>query len=178
MIGFCAAGVLGISVAEAQETCVVCSGPAAVYRCTIEKADKIARFGSMADKAIQTVCIKEMARNGGHETCAVSRETAPAICDGIQRQIPLTSLLDAARPAPPKPATTPVPSALPAPVPTAASPPTVAIPVKPADPKDSPPRTVQELAERTGENSKKQLESFGEATSRTWGCVISLFKKC
>ena len=59
--------VLGISVAEAQETCVICSGPTAVYRCTIEKSDKIARFGSMADKAIQTVCIKEMARTGGHE---------------------------------------------------------------------------------------------------------------
>lgn len=169
---------LATQVAEAQETCVVCSGPAAVYRCTIEKSEKLSRFGLMADKAIQTVCIKELARTGGHATCAVRREAGPVVCDGVQREIPLASLLDANRVAPPTATPAPTPAAVANPAPAAAPAPAVVAAQKPAEAKDGPPRTMQELAERTGEKSKKQFESVGDAASRTWDCMVSLFKKC
>ena len=169
---------LAIQVAEAQETCVVCSGPAAIYRCTIEKSEKLSRFGSMADKAIQTVCIKELARTGRHETCAVRRESGPSVCDGIQREIPLASLLDANRTAPQVATPASTPAAVPIAAPAAAPAPAVIASQKAAEAKDGPPRTMQELAVRTGEKSKKQFESVGDAASRTWDCVISLFTKC
>ena len=84
--------LVGVSTAQAQEACVVCSGPPAIYRCTIEKSDRLARFGAVGDKAVQTVCIKELARQGGHATCTVRREAGATTCDGIQREIPIASL--------------------------------------------------------------------------------------
>lgn len=167
--------ILGSKVARAQEACVVCAGPDAIYRCTVEKADKLARFGGAGDKALQHVCAKEMARQGKHDKCSVRRESAGAACDGLPRMITLASLLEAeAEPsAPASPSASPV-----------AAPPRPAKvePAQTADTKSQPPRTVQELAERTGETSKQQLkdtgDTIGDTAQRTWKCLASLFQKC
>ena len=167
--------VLGTRVSLAQEACVVCAGPDAIYRCTVEKADKLARFGGAGDKALQHVCSKEMARQGKHDKCSVRRESAGAACDGLPRMITLASLLEAeAEPPPP---------ASPSAAPVAGPPrPAKVEPEKTVDTKSQPPRTVQELAERTGETSKQQLkdtgDSIGYTAQRTWKCLATLFQKC
>jgi hypothetical protein len=153
--------------AAAQEMCVTCSGPAATYRCTVEKSEKLATFGAAGDRILQLVCAKELARSDRHESCSARRE-APAQCLGELREIPLASVIEAASAAAPKQApVAPVPPAAPA-----------APPVPAADPKDAPPRTMLELAKRTGETSKKQLEKVGTAAERTWDCITSLFSRC
>ena len=160
--------VLGGTSARAQEACVVCAGPDAIYRCTVEKSDKLARFGGAGDKALQHVCAKEMARQGKHEKCSVRRDTVGAACDGQPRMITIANLLEAA----PEPAPAPV-----TPVPASAPP-----AAKPAEAKPQPPRTLQELAERTGETSKQQIkdggDTFGDSAKRTWKCITTLFQKC
>jgi hypothetical protein len=169
----CAFWLYGLVAVAAQEVCVVCTAPAAVYRCTVEKAEKLGRLGAIGDKAMQTVCIKELARQSGHATCAVRRDSGPAICEGPERQITIESLLDAPPTAKAEPASAP-------PAPVAIAPPPA--PLKPADPKDGPPKTMQELAQRTGESSKKQLKAVGDdvgdAVAKTWNCLTSLFKNC
>ena len=162
--------------AVAQEACVVCAGPDAVYRCTVEKSDKLARFGSAGDKALQHVCAKEMARQGSHERCSVRRDTVGATCDGVPRVLTLASIIEAVT-APPPTVVSPAPPGGPV-----APPPVAPIAAKPADANPPPPRTVQELAERTGESSKQQMkdagDSFNESAKRTWKCITTLFQKC
>ena len=163
--------VCGSTSVVAQEACVVCAAPDAVYRCTVEKSDKLARFGSAGDKALQHVCAKEMARLGNHEKCSVRRDTVGAACDGAPRVITLASILEAVT-APPPAVASPAPT-----VPQPAAP----VAAKPGD-ANAPPRTVQELAERTGEQSKQQMkdagDSFNESAKRTWKCLTTLFQKC
>jgi hypothetical protein len=172
----------GSSAGYAQEACVVCDGPGAIYRCSVEKSDKLARFGSVADKAVQHVCAKEMARQGKHEKCSARRDASPANCDGALRMITLASLLEAESApqpaAPPPPATPPksaAPPAVAAPAKTAASVPAKVEPEKPAPAVTQPPRTVQEMAERT---SKDPGGSIGDTAQRTWKCLTTLFQKC
>ncbi len=167
--------------AQAQEVCVVCTGPAAVYRCTVEKSEKLARFGAVGDKAVQQVCIKELARQSGHATCAVRRDTDTAVCNGVPRMIPLASLLAEPPAAPPPPAKAPPAGAAKPEVKIATPPPVAPAPGTAAAPpaaKDGPPRTVEEMAKRTGEKSKEQLKDAGNAATRTWHCLSSLFTNC
>jgi hypothetical protein len=155
------------STAVAQEACVSCAGPLATYRCTVEKSDKLAGLGALGEKALQHVCVKELARQGGHTSCSVRRDLSGAACNGVPAEIPLASLLDA--PAAPAPAATPAP-----------------VPAAPAqqavETKAEPPRTVEELAKRASAKSKQQLkevgDSVGTAANRTWTCLSSLFQKC
>jgi hypothetical protein len=154
------------TMAAAQEACVVCSGPQATYRCSIEKTvDKLSRYGAAGEKALQLVCARELARQGKHEKCAARRDAATS-CEGDAREIPLASLIDAY--------TTPPPVA----APVVAAPAVTAEAPKAADAKQEPPRTMLELAERTGETSKQQLKKVGNAAERTWTCIASLFEKC
>lgn len=161
--------------AQAQEVCVVCTGPAAVYRCTVEKSEKLARFGIAADKAVQQVCVKELVRQSGHATCAVRRDSDTTVCDGVPRMIPLASLLaEPPAKAPPAGAAKPEVKAATPPPPAAPATGTAAAP--PAN--DGPPRTVEEMAKRTGEKSKAQLKDAGNAATKTWHCLSSLFTNC
>ena len=158
--------LLGTSApAWTQEICVTCAGPDAVYRCTIEKSEKItSRLGNLAEKPI-----KELARLGGHNRCAVRREAANAPCPGIEKQLSLSSLLEnlpGQKPAPAtgaeaQPVSTPPPQSAP-----------------PANPEAGPPKTMEELAKRTGTQSKEQLKGVGNAASKSWECLTSLFTKC
>jgi len=154
--------------AAAQEYCVVCSEPSALYRCVIDGAQP-------GGQPLQMLCVTAMARAGGHGTCSVKRGTV-FDCDGPVRRVPwVASSAPAATMAQPGPSVAPANSE-----PTKASP-------------EGPPETVVEMAKRAnqqtadqmkkaGENLKEGAKSMGDAmsnaTKKTWDCMTSLFTRC
>ena len=44
--------------------------------------------------------------------------------------------------------------------------------------KSGPPKTVEELARRSADASKKQLKKTGKAVEKGWSCLTSLFQDC
>lgn len=146
------------SVAIAQEYCVACTEPSALYRCVIDDA----RPG--VAQSLQVACISRIARDGGHGQCAVKRGVTVFECDGIVKRISL-----AAEPVPPQAAAAPpVVAPTPAPAPAAAPPP----------PADAPPKTVAEMAKRAKADSDRQWEKTGNFFKKSLGCIASLFTKC
>jgi hypothetical protein len=171
-----------VGPAQAQEYCVACSGPDALYRCIIEGAQ------AGGGQPLQMLCITAIAKQDGHATCSVKRGTV-FDCDGAIRRIPWAPLEatpqqpDATKPLPwaATPAPKPEPAAAPASAPKPAPPPEA----KP----DAPPETMLELAKRANEDTVKQMKKAGEtvqnagetvkqATKKTWDCVISFFTRC
>ncbi len=149
--------------AQAQEYCVACSEPEAVYRCVIDNAQP----GSSTPLQVQ--CVTAMAKAGGHSGCAIKRATV-FDCKGPVKRVPWTAGDE-------------VPQPLPQTKPESA---------RPADPKE-PPKTVLEMADRAnkktaedmkkaGETVKEGAETVGDgvskATKKTWDCLTSLFSKC
>ena len=162
------AAVLAASAAAvAGEVCVTCNGPDANYRCQIESGGKLERAG---ERAAQYVCVTELARQGGHASCSVRRDGFPS-CVGDLKIIDLTGQA-------PPPAPAPAP-AVPAAAADAAPPGPAAAP---AEAQSGPPKTMVELAKRTGEASKAELQKTGRAVGgavqKTWDCLTSLFKQC
>lgn len=181
---------LAFSIADAAialEYCVTCEGPPAMYRCVVDGTEE----GAGKDASVSLFCISQMAARGGHETCAVSRG-APFPCPG------LTAVVEQPRnlPTPPpshaaEPATDQTDHAAPS---EADGTNTTA--KKPA----KVPRTVEELAGQTVTSSKEGLKQAGDAiggtakkageqignagsvignaASKTWGCITSLFSAC
>lgn len=166
--------------ASAQEYCVACSEPGALYRCIIEGAQP------GGAQSLQMLCVTTMARQGGHATCGVKRGTV-FDCNGIVKRIPWSaseaprtpgsgeSLPWASQP-------TPAPEPAAAPPPPAPSPPLATPPAHPATAPEQPPQTVLEMAKRANEDTARQMKKAGdtmkEATKKTWDCVVSFFKKC
>jgi pyruvate/2-oxoglutarate dehydrogenase complex dihydrolipoamide acyltransferase (E2) component len=157
--------------ADAQEFCVACTEPNAVYRCVIEGAQP------GGGQPLQMLCITAMAKQGGHGTCGIKRGTV-FDCDGQVKRIPWSSL---SPPAPGQPAAPGKQSALEPPPPAQAAEPK-------ANP-DEPPQTVLELAKRANENAAEQMrkanenaksnaEAFAKATKKTWDCMTSFFTRC
>ena len=139
--------------ARAQEYCVACSEPSAVYRCVIDNAQP------GGAQPLQVLCVTALTKAGGHAQCALKRGTV-FDCNGPVKRVPWTATgID-------------TPAPLPAPKP----PQEVA-----SDPKE-PPKTVQELADRankqTTEDVKKAGETFKDNAKKTFECVASLFSKC
>jgi hypothetical protein len=159
-IGF----ILGLGVcaliarAEAQEYCVACTEPPALYRCVIDGARPGGRH------PLQTLCIVAMTKEGRHGACSVKGGTV-FDCNGPVRRVPWAAYNGAAVPAPPAP------------------PPTVQAPNK-------PPRTVEEMVKRANEKTseqvketddnkgKRQADTLGETTKKSWQCLSSLFTRC
>jgi hypothetical protein len=145
--------LLASGAARAQEYCVACSEPSAVYRCVIDNAQP------GGAQPLQVLCITAMAKAGGHGQCAIKRGTV-FDCNGPLKRVPWTGTAG----------DTPAPLAPPKPPEQAAS-----------DPKE-PPKTVQELADRankqTSEDVKKAGETFKDNAKKTFECVTSLFFKC
>ena len=155
------------AAAAAQEYCVVCSEPNALYRCVIDGAQP------QGGQPLQMLCVTAMAKAGGHSTCTVKRGTV-FDCDAPVRRVPWTASNAPA-------ATAPGASAAPAdPGSTKGSP-------------EDPPQTVVEMAKRAnqqtsdqmkkaGENLKEGAKSMGDAmsnaTKKTWDCMTSLFTRC
>lgn len=150
------------SYAVAQEYCVACTEPNALYRCVIEDA----RPGVAS--SLQVACISRIAREGGHAQCAVKRGVTVFECDGIVKRISLAA--EPAQPAAAAPSQ--VASPVPAPVPAAAPSP----PVPPQA--DGPPKTVAEMAKRAKADSDRQWEQTGSFFKKSLSCITSLFTKC
>lgn len=184
-----AGGLLpGAQIAVAQTPaglCVVCSEPSASYSCVIAEAGDpyLLRGG---ERAVQFVCVTELAKLGGHASCRVRRDFSTH-CDAPQRVVSVKGLAE------------------PAPAPAAA--PQGADPNAGGDPKtpatagvaaqsaqqQGPPQTLEELAKRTAAGSGDALKKTGTAVvdgaksagsavggalQQTWTCVTSLFTSC
>lgn len=167
-------GVVGLGVlalvsltarAEAQEYCVACSEPAAMYRCIIDGAQPGGK------QPLQMLCATAMTKEGGHARCGVKGGTV-FDCKGPIRRVSWAAYND--------------PKGAPAP----ASKQETAVP--PGGTAD-PPRTLEEMAKRANqktaedvrkanEDMKQQTRSFGEKMSdtskKTWRCLASFFTQC
>lgn len=149
--------------AEAQEFCVACVEPPAVYRCVIEGA----RPGG--GQPLQTMCVTSMAKEGRHTSCSLKGGTV-FDCNGPVKRISWAAH-NTALPA----------SAIPtlAPKQEAAKQDTAAQPAKNSN---QPPPTVEEMAKRAGDKTADQAKSFGQsvgdAGKKTWRCIASLFARC
>ncbi|MBX9592577.1 MAG: hypothetical protein K2X43_25090 [Hyphomonadaceae bacterium] len=148
--------------AEAQEYCVACTGPTALYRCIIEGA----RPGG--SQPLQTLCATAMAKEGQHAACSVKGGTVFE-CTGPVKRVPWANYNPTAPKAPGQEA-----------APKAQAPAT--------DP-NQPPKTIEEMAKRanqqTAEQIKKanedvkgQVDAFNTTTKKTWQCITSLFTRC
>ena len=198
LMALCGASVLiGTTSAHAGEFCVQCSEPAAQYRCAISQGGALTTppGGGLP-------CIRELARQGGHKTCAIRRND-PAACDGKllvlapdpNSQIPPNSPLVEQKP----------PSDTQADAQQGTDPinsdqvqDEQALSTKEAP--DAAPKTVEELAKKTYESSQENLatagrvvvdtasktggqiqnagEFVGDAAQTTWTCITSLFSDC
>jgi len=165
---------LQVGQAEAQEFCVSCSGPDALYRCIIEGAQP--RGG----QSLQMLCVTAMAKDGRHATCSVKRGTV-FDCDGAVKRVPWAALN-----LPAQTEATPPQSRAPEAGPkgeSAAGASSVAAPASAVNPgPEPPPQTVLELAKRTNEKTAEQMKKAGdtvkEATKKTWDCMASFFTRC
>ena len=164
---------LTATAARADDLCVVCTEPAATYRCE-------AGSSGISGAAAQVACIKDIAKRGGHQSCSVERARANAPCSGSLVTLDQPGTPAGAGGGPPAGA---VPSASGSAEATAA-----ATPV-PAKPKDGPPATMEALAkvtveqtkettEAAGQNIKKAGSAVGSAFKKSWDCVVSLFSAC
>lgn len=183
-------------LAASAEFCVSCAQPDAHYACAFEGAN-----GSAHDARLKLLCISELAKAGGHATCSVDRtQTVP--CAGEVKRLAMPEGLDLAplpaANAPTAPAATTsgpqtpqseTPIAKPAPDPKAA-----------ATTSNVPPKTVQEMVEKSTKATGEALEksgaaagdavkstgsalgkvgqAAGDAAKKTWNCITSLFGDC
>lgn len=182
----------GVAAAQATEVCVECAEPEKTYVCQIEKSEKVASFRAGL-QALQYLCVSELARIGPHARCKARRNA-----DNCLGTIHTVSIAEARRAlsgalapdAPTEPAAEkpqggsgPVPGkATGRPQAVTAVQPTPLQPTPVPSDKSQPPRTMQELAERTLDASGKQAKDAGDAVttgvSKTWKCIVTLFQKC
>jgi hypothetical protein len=174
---------------RAQEYCVECSQPNAIYRCVLENA----KPGVVP--SLQLHCISVLAKEGQHGTCSIKRATVFE-CAGPIKRVPVVAapggVLPALVPAPALQGAAPHGAASQVPAPPQDQKAAAPVVLQPAQP-GGPPQTVRELAERaaqkTGAQSKKSVEAAnpppekapeanGSAFGKTWACVSSFFTKC
>jgi len=155
--------------AQAQEYCVSCLEPPALYRCVVDGAQP------GGTQPLQMLCVTTMAREGGHASCSVSRRTVFE-CDGRVKHVSWTaSDLSALQPRRDASAQN--------------------TPLVPEDPANgsAPPKTLAEAAKQANEKTAEQFKKSGDtikqatnsvvgtigtATSKTWRCLMSLFTRC
>lgn len=145
----CMAGRVG-----AQEYCVACEGPPAIYRCIIENA----RPGGVP---LQTFCTSSMANLGGHARCGVKGGTV-FDCDGQVKRIPWSAQVEA--PKAPNPSQRVKARADPQPPPQTVE--------------EMARRAKEATNTETKEKTRTLGENIGDATKKTWRCVTSLFSRC
>ena len=138
--------------------CVVCSEPAATYRCAVEHGEKAQQFRG-GDRVLQYLCISGLAKAGHHANCRISRD-AGAACLGDVRTVSASGVEpgDAAG--------------------TNAN----AVQGPGSGQAEAPPKTLVELARRTKDSvdgsAKSAGSAVGGAMKKTWGCLVSLFQEC
>ena len=149
--------------AEAQEYCVACTEPSALYRCVIEGAQP------GGGQSLQMLCVTAMAKEGRHATCRIKRGhrvrmRRPGEARALGRVQTRRSRRRARSYRPPR---------------------------KPGARSEEPPRTVVEMAKRANEKTAEQMkkandnvkesvestgDAIGNATKKTWDCLRSLFR--
>ncbi len=153
-----------VSVVSAQEYCVACSEPAAVYRCVIDGVNP------GLGQPLTMVCLTRMAAEGGHASCAVRTGTVFE-CAGPIRRVRAAAV-------DPQPAGSTAQSGRAQPQNSraadgAAGPP----PTEPGAPK-----TVEEMAQRMAKSAPDDVSKAGNAISNaaksSWRCLSSFFKAC
>lgn len=186
---FAGSGLTSVLPAYAGQHCVICEGPSATYLCAAENGP-----GILVANGGQLLCIREMAKRGGHEKCAVMRGNTGR-CEGLAPTVLYPDMSDSAFEA----AETPPDTRPPQPPNTASEAPSQnfdpnmpAAPsadsadiytpdddglgrgdTTPADQKvardkaKTPPKTVVEMADRAYETSKKGVNDAGEAVTET-----------
>ncbi|WP_423415106.1 hypothetical protein RLW55_19220 [Hyphomicrobium sp. B1] len=191
--------------AGATELCVKCTGPDANYACVV---------GNTSNPTLDTVskfyCITSLAKAGSHASCAIDRNvTAP--CPGERRNLPIPAFLnggDDGAPPGDVPAAKQDHSSLQT-QDAAATPPVApdgaaGVPPKPpvedAPAQEAPPKTVQEMVEKSGLSASNGLSqtqktageaaksastalekagsAVGGAAKSSWKCLSSFFSKC
>ena len=162
--------LLAASAAQAQSVCVDCANPGRTYSCTVKNSERVAGIRN-SGRALEFVCISELARMGGHETCRVSTAYAGP-CIGQPQEIDMAKVGSDA-------VVIGKPSDQPGGAPGA--------PVVPV--RKGPPQTLEELARETMSKSKEQIaetdeklrkagDAVGGAVKKTWDCLTSLFNRC
>lgn len=165
-----ALAVLAPASAMAQAVCVECKGPERTYSCTVKDSAKVQHVRG-APRAVEFVCISEIARAGGHESCRVGTGYSGP-CIGQQFVVDLSR---------PLPETETVQTQMPHVKPDGDKP--VPQPVK------GPPQTLEQLARETMSKSKDQFSAadetmrkaggaVGNSLKKTWDCMTSLFTRC
>ncbi len=143
--------VLAASVAPvaAQEFCVACSGPTAVYRCVIGDARQA------QGQPLQQFCTTTLTKDGGHAECGIRKGTV-FDCDGPIKRIGVAS------PGPDK----------------SNQPPKTSVEPEKPKPRDNVADSVRDLSRDTGKQMEKAGESAKGTAKGVWNCVTSLFKSC
>lgn len=172
-MAFGALSMLAGGAASAQSVCVECREPEKSYRCTIKGSEKVQNVKG-SSRAIEFVCISEIARARGHQSCRVSTGYAGP-CIGEHHEV------DIARPAGDSAA---------AASPEKSAGESSAKSEQQAQPKPKgPPQTLEELARDTMSKSKEQMTAADEGMrkagsavtgtlKKTWDCMASLFSRC
>lgn len=168
------AAVAFATSSAAQDICVECSGPDMTYRCTVKDAGRVQHIRG-SGKAIEFVCITELARAGSHKSCKVGTGYSGP-CIGHPREIDVSKAGE--------------------PVILGAQPPetgaTLDGPARAAaevQKKADQPETLEQLARETVTKSKEQWsqadnnmkkagDAVGGAIKKSWHCLATLFTKC
>lgn len=159
-------GAFGSQHVAAQELCVRCDSPSALYRCTIQNSEKAGEFKGRG-KAMEFICLNELARAGAHERCSVARDVG-SVCLGDQRVVDGVGVRNSAG--------------------ELIDPETSKAQANERA-KNEPPRTLAEVARNTADLTKKtakgagdQINSAGEAVGgavkKTFNCIFTLFTSC
>jgi len=158
-----------LSSAAAQEFCVSCTEPNAVYRCSIQDG----RPGGA--QPLQLRCVTALAKEGGHAACSIKHGTV-FDCDGPLKRIPFS---DSDSPPPASQA-------------EAGKSAEASQPAQTQSPQTEP-RTIVELAKQASDATSDQVKKAGQsvaysaktagevvvdAMKKSWECVSSLFFRC
>ncbi|MGE3916901.1 MAG: hypothetical protein AB7F78_14510 [Hyphomicrobiaceae bacterium] len=172
----------------AQEFCIACTGPDAVYRCVLDASKPVGL-------SLKKVCIGTLARLGAHAECKVRKGTV-FDCNGPIRRIDASAAAESLlRPAGPaalaaKPvgptdggASGAVSSSVPGAAPTAprasatAAAPSVAV-LRQEDPQATSKAAAPDRGKASAAPPVPAESALASTARKTWGCLASLFKHC
>jgi hypothetical protein len=173
-----AAGTDAHSASALAAVCVQCSGPEATYRCAVKDSQHVNRIRG-SSRALEFVCITELAKAGGHQSCRAGNSFAGP-CIGEERLIDLAASGDGAVAGGGRAGGAPAETG---------APPQNSPRATGGKSDHKPPQTLEELARITVSKSKKQIaeadekvqeagSAVGKALKKSWACLSSLFTEC
>jgi hypothetical protein len=147
--------LLGPVGLEAQEYCVTCTGPDALYRCVITDA----RPG--VAPSLQAACLGVLAKSGSHAQCSVKTGVTVFQCDAPVKRV---SLAEA------EPVLLPPPA--PPPVDQNAPPKTL------LEAAGRAKAAADRQVEKNAADANAAFKATGSFFQKSLGCLASLFTKC